>query len=161
MNVKKLVIAALFIALSFVGAQIKIMGSIAFDSMAGFLGTLMLGPVFGAIIGAIGHFLTAATTGFYLTLPVHFIIMVDMAFTMIFFGLIYKALKNVSKLTAYIVSGVAAVVINGPVSLVMLIPMLGKGIFAMAPILSLAAAANVIIAIAIYKFLPDSLKLWK
>lgn len=159
MKTRKLVITALFIALSFIGANMKIAGSIAFDSMPGFLGTLMLGPVFGALIGAIGHFLTAATSGFYLSLPVHLIIMVDMALTMYMFGIIYKALSKVNKYAALIVSSLVGIVINGPVSLLMIMPILGSGVMAMLPILTLAAFLNIIIADVVYKLLPESVKL--
>lgn len=62
MKLRNLILTALFVALSFVGANMKIVGSIAFDSMPGFLGALILGPLYGAAIGSIGHFLTAATS---------------------------------------------------------------------------------------------------
>ena len=48
-----LVLLALFIALSAVGANIKVMGSIAFDSMPAFLAAMLLRPVAGAIVGAV------------------------------------------------------------------------------------------------------------
>jgi hypothetical protein len=51
MKTKKIVLAALLIALSFIGANIKIMGSIAFDSMPGFLGALILSPLLIPVLG--------------------------------------------------------------------------------------------------------------
>lgn len=159
MKVKKLVLTALFIALSFIGANLKVMGSIAFDSMPGFLGTLILGPAYGALIGAVGHLLTAVLSGFPLTLPVHLIVMVDMALTMAVFGWVYRI--SGPRLAA-ILSGIAAVLINGPVSLLMvaplLIPIIGKaGLWAMLPVLSGVAALNVILAFLVYRFLPKNL----
>lgn len=161
MKLRKLVLMALFIAISFIGANIKIAGSIAFDSMPGFLGTLILGPVDGAVIGAIGHLITAATSGFPLTLPVHLLIMVDMALTMLVFGVLYKAFSKKNKLLATVISGIAGIIINGPVSTFMVIPLVGKGILVMLPILCLAAFLNVLLADLIYKCLPEGMKLWK
>ncbi len=154
MKTKRLVIIGLFVALSFIGANIKIMGSIAFDSMPAFLGTLILGPIIGAIIGAVAHFLSALTSGFPLSLPVHMIVMVDMAVTMILFGIVYNKFKNKNNILAAIVATVVAVIINGPVSVFAIIPIAGKGVIALLPILSLAALANVIIAIIVYRFIP-------
>ena len=154
MKTKRLVITGLFIALSFIGANIKIMGTIAFDSMPAFLGTLMLGPIMGAIIGSVGHFLTALTSGFPLSVPVHMVIMVDMAATMLLFGMVYNKLKDKNKISAAIVSTIVAVIINGPVSVFAIVPIVGKGVLSVLPILSLAALANVVIAIIVYKFIP-------
>jgi uncharacterized membrane protein len=161
MRIRNLVYTSIFIALCFVGAQIKIMGSIAFDSMAGFLGALILGPAYGALIGAIGHLLTAATSGFYMTLPVHLIIMVGMAGTMYAFGISYKYLSKKNKTIGIIVSSIIGILINGPIATLMIVPILGKGVIALIPVLSLAAVLNVFIAHLVYKFLPEGVKLWK
>lgn len=161
MKTRKLVIIALFIAMSFIGANIKIAGSIAFDSMAGFLGTLILGPLYGALIGAIGHLLTAAISGFPLSLPIHMIIMVDMALTMFLFGITYKFFSRSNKIISIIMSSIVGILINGPLSVLMLIPIMGRAVLAMLPLLILAAALNILIAHVVYKFLPGSIKLWK
>lgn len=161
MKTRKLVIMSLFIAISFLGANIKIMGTIAFDSMAGFLGCLILGPVYGAIIGALGHFLTAATSGFPYTLPVHMIIMVDMALTMFLFGIIYNKLSKINKYMGIIIAAIVGIIINGPVSLLMIVPIMGWGMVALIPILCLAAFLNILIAYTIYKFLLGNIKSWK
>ena len=161
MKTKKLVVLALFIALSFIGANIKIAGSIAFDSTAGFLGTLIMGPLYGAVIGAIGHLLTAAVSGFPLSLPIHIIVMVDMALTMFLFGIVYKIFSRSKEIMAIILSGVVGILINGPLSVFMLIPIMGKAVLAMLPLLILAAALNILIAHVVYKFLPGSIKQWK
>jgi uncharacterized membrane protein len=166
MKTKKLVITALFIALSFIGANIKIMDTIAFDAMPGFLGVLLFGPVYGAFIGAIGHFLTALTSGFPMTIPVHLIIMVGMAVTMLAFGHVYKYFSAKNYGAAVILSLIVGVIINGPLLLIvlspLLIPMLGRpALIGMAPVLSLVAGINIIIAQGIYKVLPEKYKLWK
>ena len=41
-STKQLVFTALLIALSFIGAQLKVFGTIAFDSLPAFLGTFLL-----------------------------------------------------------------------------------------------------------------------
>ncbi|AVP55885.1 Protein of uncharacterised function (DUF1393) [Clostridium tetani] len=163
MKTNKIVITALFIALSFIGANIKIMGTVAFDAMPGFLGALLLGPVYGGIIGGVGHFLTALTSGFPLSLPVHLVITVIMAATMAIFALVYKVLVKKNKVLAMILAIIVGVTVNGPINLLVLTPLLmpimGKaGIFALVPVLSGVAAINAVVAVLIYKFLPRSLK---
>ena len=166
MKTKKLVLTALFIALSFVGANIKIMGSIAFDSMPGFLGAIILGPFYGALIGALGHFLTAVTSGFPYTVPVHLVTMVGMGVTMLAFGFIFKYFSSKNYLLGVVLSLIVAVIINGPLLLFvespLLIPMMGRaGVIALIPVLSVVAALNIIMAQGIYKILPDRYKSWK
>jgi uncharacterized membrane protein len=77
---RRLIYAAILIALSFVGAQIKVMGSIALDSLPAFFAALLLGPASGAIVGAAGHLLTAITSSFPMTVPIHILLMLTMAF---------------------------------------------------------------------------------
>jgi uncharacterized membrane protein len=161
MKIRSLVYISIYIALCFIGAQIKILGSIAFDSMAGFLGALALGPVYGALIGAAGHFLTASTSGFPLSLPVHLIIMASMAVTMYVFGSSYKFFLKKNKAVAVIVSSALGFLINGPLATFLIVPILGKGVLALLPMLCLAVVLNIFIAHLVYKFLPESVKLWK
>lgn len=166
LSTKKLVITALFIALSFVGSNIKIFGTIAFDSLPGFLAALLLGPVYGAAIGFLGHLFTALTSGFPLTVPLHFVIAASMAITMLGFGYTYKAMKNkVSVLANFIITGIVGLILNGPVSLAFSIGamtlMAGKeaalGLLTLLPILVLASAVNIVIAIILFKSLE---KVW-
>lgn len=166
MKTKKLVITALFIALSFIGANIKIMDTIAFDAMPGFLGALLFGPVYGAFIGAIGHFLTALTSGFPMTVPVHLIIMLGMAATMLAFGYVYKYFSTKNYGVAVILSLIVGILINGPILLIvlapLLIPTLGRPAFiGMFPVLSFVGGINIIIAQGIYKVLPEKYRTWK
>jgi uncharacterized membrane protein len=159
MKLRKLVTCAMLIALCFVGSTIKIFGSIAFDSMAAFLGTLLLGPWYGAILGAGGHFLTALTSGFPLTVPVHIITMFSMAITMIFFNLIQKSLeKKINVWLARAVGIIVALIFNVGIGLLLITPITGFAIFAYTPVLLIATLANVVIAEAVYVFLPKQIK---
>ncbi|MDF2570321.1 MAG: hypothetical protein K0R55_1925 [Sporomusa sp.] len=160
MNLRSNILAALFITLSFIGANVKVLGSIAFDSMPGFLGTLILGTAYGAAIGAAGHFLTALLSGFPLTIPVHLVIMGIMAVTMAVFGIIYRRLADANRFSVKgaLVAGGVAVLLNGPLGLLvlspLLVPVLGQaGILALLPILSGVAALNILLAFIIYRLL--------
>ena len=166
-NTRTLVLTALFIALSLVGSYIKIFGSIAFDSLPGFLAALLIGPIHGAAIGFLGHILSALTSGFPLSLPLHLVVAVTMAITMLGFGYTFKALKNkVSDTINLALTSVIGTILNGPVSLtfsmVTLALMAGKeaafGLLPLLPILTLASIANIVIADLLYVSIG---KVWK
>ena len=166
MKTKKMIVTALLIACSFIGANLKMMGTIAFDSMPGFLGALLLGPFWGALIGAAGHFLTALLSGFILTLPIHLEIMCIMAVAMSAFGLIYRKLagKGSKALHAPVAAGIAAIFLNGPASVALLspqlLPVMGKaGLVTLAWILTAAATLNVAAALLLFRLLNNKLKL--
>jgi uncharacterized membrane protein len=159
MNLRKLVTGAMLIALCFVGSNIKIFGSIAFDSMPAFLGALMLGPWYGALLGAGGHFLTALTSGFPYTVPVHMITMLSMALTMFFFNITQKNLeKRINIWVAKVVAIIVALIFNVGIGLLLTTPIVGFGIFAIAPVLLVATLANVVIAEVVHIFLPKQIK---
>ena len=67
---------------------------------------LFLGPVQGSIVGALGHLLTAATSGFPMTLPMHIFLIIEYGLIAYLFGMIYKKRGEV------IVSSVVARVLN-------------------------------------------------
>ena len=166
LNTKTLVLTALFVALSLVGSNIKIFGTIAFDSLPGFLAALLLGPVYGAAIGFLGHLFTALTSGFPLSVPLHMVIAITMAITMLGYGYTYKALKNKTSATVSLaVTGIVGTVLNGPVSLAFsmgtLALMAGKeaamGLLAMLPVLVLGSVANIVISIIVFMSLE---KVW-
>ncbi len=151
-NLRKFILSALFIALSFIGAQIKIFNSIAFDSLPAFLGTLILGPYYGALIGFLGHMFTAWTSGFPFTLPVHIITAFSMALTMVVFYFAHKKFGT-------IVACIFGVLFNGPVALLLsaplLIPMLKvEGLVMMVPILSLVSFINIFLALIVLRYMP-------
>lgn len=158
-NVRKLTMVGMLLALSAVGALIKIQGSIAFDSMPGFFAALFLGPGLGALVAGIGHLLSAMTSGFQLTIPMHLIVAIEMAIFAYAFGWIYKK-------TNYIVACIVAIILNGPIAALLAVPtsvMLGLPFngwalfsFIIAP-LTIASAVNVILAYVVYKLIKDKI----
>jgi uncharacterized membrane protein len=109
MNTKKLVLIALFIALSFVGAQIKLVYSIALDALPAFLAAAMLGPIAGGLVGFLGHLLTALTSGFPFSIPIHLVVATSMAIICWIFG------KGYGKLPLILNVGIA-IFLNGVVA---------------------------------------------
>ncbi|WP_218923258.1 ECF transporter S component [Bacillus sp. AFS017336] len=112
MNTKRIVLLSLFIALSAVLSNIKIVYSIAFDSLPAFLAAIILSPIAGGIVGALGHLLTAFTSGFPFTIPVHLFIALQMLVIVWIFGVLFK---KINKYIAIIV----AIILNGPVATIL------------------------------------------
>lgn len=110
-TVTKLTYSGILVALSYVGSLLGLIipGSLAFDSMPAFLGAMILGPVYGAAVGGVGHLLTALINGFPLSLPLHLFIGIQMALIVGIFGWVCQKKKR-------IVAGIVATVLNGPVS---------------------------------------------
>lgn len=165
MNTKRLVLLALFVAVSYIGANLKIMGTIAFDSMPGFLGALLLGPASGAFIGAAGHFFTAMLSGFPLSLPVHLLIMADMAAAVAVFGLIHQRIsaRQGKSYMARFLATAAGTAINGPLALLLLapwlLPVMGQaGVLALLPVLTVAALLNIVLAVLLHRVLSKHLQ---
>ncbi|MGM9927764.1 MAG: ECF transporter S component [Bacillus sp. (in: firmicutes)] len=155
MNSRKLVLSALLIAMCFIGANVKLMGSIAFDSAPAFIGTLLVGPIFGMILGFFGHMLSALLAGFPLSLPIHFIVAVTMALTMFFYGFVRKkAEEKFNHTYAVALSIITAFILNVPVAVLALYPMLKGVVIAMFPALAIAAICNIAVAEIVYKALP-------
>lgn len=148
-----LVYVAMFIALSFIGSLIKIQGTIALDSMSGFFASLFLGPAGGALVGALGHLITALTSGFPLTIPIHLIITVQMAIVMYLFGIIYRRINGIlAVIVAILLNGIGAVLLLAPITTMVGLPLSGKAfIYAMVVPLTLASAVNIILAYMIFK----------
>ncbi|ANZ69149.1 ECF transporter S component [Pediococcus claussenii] len=145
MNTKRLTLLALLIALCVVGANIKVMGSVAFDSMPAFFGTLVLGPVLGGVLGLLGHLVSAGLSGFPLTLPVHLVIAGIMFLTMLAYGYLRKGVKG-NTFIRVLISDVVAYAINVPLSLVFLYPILKQAVFAYFFPLTIASIANIVVA---------------
>jgi riboflavin transporter FmnP len=152
-TVKKMIICALFIALSVIGAFIKPFGgSIAFDSMPAFLAASLLGPFFGSIVGLVGHLVSASLSGFPLSIGIHIIVAVEMAIVMFVYGFIAKK-ANI------IIAAIVGVILNGvaATAVFILIPNMGIPFFlAMVGPLTLVSAINVALAVIVHLALKKS-----
>ncbi len=152
-NVKRLSIMAIFIALSAVGALIKIpspVGTIGMDSAPGFFSAIAFGGLEGAIVIAFGHLVTSAVIGFPMTIPVHLYI----AFQMALWALAYRW---VNKKLGLIPAVIVGIILNGVVSSFAMLPMMGLGgVLGLMPFLIVGAALNVIISAIAYKAIKGS-----
>lgn len=152
-NVKRLSIMAVFIALSAVGALIKIpspVGTIGMDSAPGFFCALAFGGLTGAIVIAFGHLLTAAVIGFPMTIPIHLYIALQMAL----WAFCYRW---VNEKLGLIPAVIVAIILNGVVSAFAMLPIIGMGgVMGLMPFLVVGAALNVIISAVAYKAIKGS-----
>ncbi|WP_165347134.1 ECF transporter S component [Gottfriedia acidiceleris] len=156
MNTKRIVLLSLFIALSAVLSNIKIVYSIAFDSLPAFLAAMMISPIAGGIVGALGHLLTAITSGFPFTVPVHLFIAIQMLVIVWIFGVLFK------KMNQYIAM-VVAIILNGPVATLLsglliaylnhsfTVKTISSFFMLMVVPLTLASAANIVLAFILQK----------
>lgn len=144
-NVKTLTLVAMLIAMSAVGAMIKVYNTVAFDSLPGYFASLYFGGYIGAIVISLGHIFTALTSGFPLGVPNHIIIAVSMAVCAYFYSLAYK------KFNSYVAVAVGTI-LNGPVATLIFVPQYGWGFFIQMVLpLTIASFANVLLASIIYK----------
>lgn len=96
MKSRKMSWLAMFIALSAVGAFIKIpavIGSVAMDSFPALLAAGLLGGPAGAAAGSLGHLISAMIGGMPLG-PFHFLIAGEMALLVYLFALLYRKGKR-------------------------------------------------------------------
>ena len=144
---------SIFIALSAVGAFVKIpgpLGSIALDSFPGYLSELLFGYIDGGVIIGLGHIISASIVGFPLGV-LHLFIAIFMfvagslyRFTYIYFPIKFKNMNLIS-------ATVLAATFNGFGGLVFS-PILGWQFSIMiTPFLMLASYVNVLLASIIYK----------
>ncbi|MDI6813329.1 MAG: ECF transporter S component [Desulfitobacteriaceae bacterium] len=152
-TVKRLAIIAIFVALSAVGALIKIpspVGTIGLDSAPGFFTALAFGGLEGVIVIALGHLLTAAVVGFPLSIPIHLFIALQMAL----WALSYRFVQRKFGLIAAVAVGI---LLNGVVSSFTMMLMGGLGaVLSVMPFLVLGSAINVILAALAYRGLKGS-----
>jgi riboflavin transporter len=138
---------AIFTALAAVGALIKIpspTGTVALDSGPGYFSAVSFGWLEGGIVAALGHILTAATTGFPLTVPIHLIIAAEQFLWAVVFWLVKD------KINIW-VAVVVATFCNGLIGDLIAIPLGGMGLFmALLPGLVLGSAINTILAAVAY-----------
>lgn len=144
-KLKRIVLLSMFIALCFIGSVIKMpspTGTVAFDSMPAFLAASLLGPVPGAVIGLLGHLMTAASAGFPLSLPIHFLIGIQMAAICWIYGLLFrKANRYLAVVIGTLLNGV------GAPAMLMLMPGFGMAFFA-AMVLPLSVGSFINVAVA-------------
>ncbi len=154
-STKNIAIMAIFIALSAVGAFIKIpspIGSIGLDSAPGFFSAIAFGPMIGAVVTAVGHLLSAAVVGFPLTLPIHLLIAVGMGVLAALFFFIGRR-GTLGLLFAIVI----VALLNGFALGLFLLPIGGKALYlSMIVPLLIAAAVNLIIAGLAYLGLKNS-----
>lgn len=152
-NITKLTYCGMLIGLSAIGSMIKISGSIAFDSMPGFFAALFLGPWAGAVVAGLGHLLTALTSGFPLTLPMHLVLVLEMGLFAYLFGIIYRKRGSiVASIVAIILNGPVASLFAVPMSIVLGLPFSGWPLFSVVILpLTLASIGNVLLAILVFK----------
>ena len=135
---------AILVALSAVGAFIKIpspTGTVALDSAPAFLAGAAFSPLEGSIVDALGHLISALTTGFPLGLPVHLLVAAEMALFVWIFGVVAR------KVNIW-VAAVVGIFLNGVVGAAIMIPIGGFGLFsALVLPLTVGAAINIIIAV--------------
>lgn len=154
-DTKNIARIGLLIALSAIGAMIKMQGTIAFDSMPGYFAALFISPTAGAFVAILGHILTSFTSGFPLTLPMHLIIALEMGLFALIFGWMGK--KGTG-----ILATIVAAILNGPVATLMAaytakllgLPFNGMTMFnALVIPLTIASTANIVLALVIYKIM--------
>lgn len=145
---------AIFIALSVVGAFIKVpspVGSVALDSFPALLAAIVLGPIAGGIVAGLGHIVSAIIGGMPLG-PYHFFIMIEMFVFVWLFGFLFKKRLRV---VAYIVFFVSN-------SFMMAIPfafIMGLAFYIeLVPSLTIATTLNVVMAMLLAPKLAPILK---
>jgi uncharacterized membrane protein len=143
MSARKMSLLALFIALSVIGASIKIpsfVGSIALDAFPALLAVVLIGKKNGAMVAAFGHLISAYFAGFPLG-PMHLVIAVEMAVLVWCFGIIYQTGKKR-------IAGLFFILTNSFLAPLPFIFMLGIGFYAsILPSLLVGATLNTIIAL--------------
>lgn len=158
-STESLIYLAVLIALSFIGSLIKIGpgGSIALDSMPAFFAALLMGPSAGAIVGFVGHLLTAVTGGFPFTIPVHIVIAAEMAIICWIFGMMAERVNIViPAATAIILNGVVATFLSVSIMKILGIVPVVMGVFvSLVGPLTIAAAVNVVLAVVLHRILKD------
>lgn len=151
MKTRQLTLMALLIALSVVGAFVKLgPWSIAMDAAPGFFAALLLGPASGAFVCLVGHLAVAVATGFPLSLPFHLVIAVVM-------GLVGAAGGFAARRFGRVAAAAVMILLNGvgsPALLALLPNPMGTGLFAaMVLPLTAAAAVNGVAALAVAEVL--------
>ncbi|MCS7241891.1 MAG: ECF transporter S component [Candidatus Caldatribacterium sp.] len=151
----RLSLSASLVALCVVGSFLKIpspTGTVALDSLPGFLGALLLGYGEGALVAFLGHILTSLNVGFPLGFPIHLLIALEMGGIALFFRLLFTRFGALVALA----SGTLA---NGVLAPLSLVPLFGWGFFlGILPSLTLGSLVNIALATVLYQVVS---KRWK
>ena len=97
---------AMFIALSAVGAAIKIpsiVGSLALDSFPALIAGVLLGPIYGGIVAGLGTLISAIISGMQLLGPLHFIVVLEMFILVWMFSTLYIGGQKMGAITLFLV----------------------------------------------------------
>ncbi|WP_438296919.1 ECF transporter S component [Sporosarcina sp. FA15] len=106
MQLKRLTLAAFFVALCVIGGLIKIpsgIGSLALDTVPALISAAFLPPVFSGIVGMLGHMASAMNSGFLLG-PFHVLVALEMFVIVIVFARLHKAGRNLTKWIFFVVA---------------------------------------------------------
>jgi uncharacterized membrane protein len=150
---KRIARMAIFIAMSAVGAMVKIpspTGTVALDAAFAFFSAIAFGWREGAIVAALGHMLTALSTGFPLSFPMHVYIAFQMS--------VYVSVFSVVAKKVHLWVGVfVGIILNGPVSSLLVLPIGGIGLtVALFVPLTIGSIVNIFIAVAAYLIINKS-----
>lgn len=154
-STKRMVLLALLVALSAVGAYIIIpspIGTVAFDSAPGYFSCLLLGGSAGGFVLFLGHLVSALKIGFPLGM-LHLLIAGLMAVCGVIYSYTYKK-------AGLVISTIVAIILNGVVVTALLIPFLGSAFFfAMVGPLLLGSAANILMSGILFKLINNRVNL--
>jgi uncharacterized membrane protein len=143
MKIKTISLIALMIALSAIGASIKIpaiIDSVALDVLPALIAAALFGVGAGALTGAFGHLLSALIGGFPLG-PMHLLIAVEMAVLVWVFGLFYNQNKK-------ILAGIIFIVGNAFVAPIPFIFLMNMGFYVfIVPSLLIGSIINTVLAL--------------
>jgi uncharacterized membrane protein len=152
-SAKRIARIAIFIAMTAVGSMVKVpspTGTVALDAAFGFFSAIAFGWREGAIVAFLGHMLTALSTGFPLSLPMHLFIAVQMS---IYVSVFEFAAKKIHMWAGII----AAIILNGPISAFAVIPIGGIGLMAALIVpLTIGSIINIFIAVTAYLIIKKS-----
>ncbi len=125
MSTRRMVRIGIFVALSVVGAFLKIpspTGTVALDSAPGYFCAAAFGGGEAALVIALGHLASSLIAGFPLTLPIHLLIAVQMAAYAYLFGFLLR------KSNAYMAVTLTTLA-NGIFAPLTMVPFYGWGFF--------------------------------
>ncbi len=161
-SVKKICIGGMLIALSVLFANVKIFGTIAFDAVPGFLGSLLFGGTFGGLVGALGHLATATTSGFPFGVLIHITIAVTMFISVYGFWFTKNRLDKtrLRPTVTLTLASIVGVLLNAPITLFVLSLFLGKTFFvSMIVPLLIGSIANILLCDIVYVAVKDKIDL--